>query len=186
MIRVRPLDDNLVMLKSDGGQDVMMTAKAFSRLGDDVQSKVKALFIVENEINYLSFPDMPHALLVFGSGYGFEGLKKATWLHDCAMYYWGDLDTHGFAILNQLRASFPHVQSFLMDNDTFMAHKHAWGYEPKQETKELSHLSAHEQCVYDDLRSNALGHQLRLEQEHISFSVVQKSLREITKSMEDG
>ena len=33
----------------------------------------------------------------------------------------GDIDTHGFAILDTLRARFDHVESFLMDRDTLMA-----------------------------------------------------------------
>ena len=33
-----------------------------------------------------------------------------------------DIDTHGFAILDPLRANFPQAQSFLMDRDTLPAH----------------------------------------------------------------
>ena len=34
-----------------------------------------------------------------------------SWLKQKPMYYWGDIDTHGFAILDQLRSKFLHVQS---------------------------------------------------------------------------
>jgi hypothetical protein len=48
-------------------------------------------------------------------GYGFDNLAAALWLQQKDIYYWGDIDTHGFAILNQLRGFFPHAVSFLMD-----------------------------------------------------------------------
>ena len=38
------------------------------------------------------------------------------------LVYWGDLDTHGFAILNRLRECFPHARSMLMDRATLLAH----------------------------------------------------------------
>lgn len=179
MLRMRPLDAHISLLHSDANQDVVMTEKSFSRLDKQLLAQVKRVLIVENEINYLAFPDMDDALLIFGSGYGFEALKKAKWLHDCALYYWGDLDTHGFAILNQLRAAFPHVQSFLMDKETMMSHQYAWGVEPKQEGKDLNHLKTTEVEMYDVLRQNILGENLRLEQERISFMHVVQAAEKI-------
>lgn len=38
-----------------------------------------------------------------------------------------DIDTHGFRILDQLRAVHPHVASMLMDEETLLAHSNAWG-----------------------------------------------------------
>jgi hypothetical protein len=179
MIRLRPLDGRIALLHSGANQDVMMTAKAFAALHPAVRQQVKSLFIIENEINYLAFPDYPNALVIFGSGYGFEAFRSATWMHDCAIYYWGDLDTHGFAILNQLRAMLPHTQSFLMDQQTLLAHRHAWGTEPKQETKDLKYLNTEEAAVYDDLRNNRLTNQLRLEQERIAFDSVFKAITQL-------
>jgi len=179
MIRLRPLDADISLLNSDGSQDVVMTDKALAKLHGDVHTRVERVFIIENEVNYLAFPDVPRALLIFGKGYGFEALKQVQWLHDCAMYYWGDLDTHGFAILNQLRAHFPHVQSFLMDKDTLLNHQYAWGVEPKQERKDLQHLTHEEYDVYDILRENSLVDKLRLEQERIVFSQVLQAVEKI-------
>ncbi|MDX8413259.1 MAG: DUF2220 family protein [Mariprofundales bacterium] len=177
MLRLRPLDDKITWLACEGSQDVMVTAKAFAQIHPDIQAQVQRVFIVENEINYLCFPDVEGALLIFGSGYGFEALKQASWLTACQLYYWGDLDTHGFAILNQLRSVFPAVCSFLMDEQTFKAHAHAWGNEPKQEMKNLTHLSQAEADMYDLLRFDCLGEKLRLEQERIAYGDVLKVLR---------
>lgn len=38
-----------------------------------------------------------------GAGYGWQALAQAKWLNQCEIYYWGNLDTHGFAILDRLR-----------------------------------------------------------------------------------
>ncbi len=43
------------------------------------------------------------------------GLAQADWLARCQVSYWGDIDTHGFAILDQLRTYIPHAHSLLMD-----------------------------------------------------------------------
>ena len=176
MLRLRPLAATIRLLHADGAQDVVMTAQAFSRIHSDIQKQIKRVFIVENEINYLAFPDMPNAIVLFGAGYGFETLKKATWLHQCELWYWGDLDTHGFAILNQLRSQFPQARSFLMDRQTLLTHQAIWGFEPKQEKKELLHLTPEEAVLYDDLRCNRLGEQVRLEQERIGFSHLQEAV----------
>ncbi|MDQ6967791.1 MAG: DUF2220 family protein [Mariprofundaceae bacterium] len=181
MLRVRPLDANITLLPCQGHQDVMLTAKALACIHSDVQEQVKAVFVVENEVNYLSFPDMPNALLIFGSGYGFEALKEVKWLTMRSWYYWGDLDTHGFAILDQLRCAFPHVRSFLMDKNTFMRHEHAWGNEPKQEKKDLHHLNETECEMYDILRFNDLGEGLRLEQERIAYVELLNVLKDIDR-----
>jgi len=174
MLRLRPLDTSIRLLPCEAPHDVMLTAKAFAHLHDDIQAQVARVFIVENEINYLAFPEQTNALVVFGSGYGFDALKQAAWLHQCELCYWGDLDTHGFAILNQLRASFPQVQSLLMDRPTLLQHKSAWGREPKQETKDLLRLTQDEAALYDDLRRNTLANHIRLEQECIDFMYAKK------------
>ncbi len=181
MLRVRPLDDNLSWLMSSDNQDVSMTAKGFAHLDDMICSRIRHIFIVENEINYLSFPQVPQSILIFGSGYGFEALKQARWLTHHNIYYWGDLDTHGFAILNQLRAKFSQVESFLMDEATLLEHRISWGHEPKQESKDLQYLNKNEADVYDTLRNNILADQLRLEQEHISFACLTDAVHYIVE-----
>jgi len=101
----------------------MLDADSFIRL----QPAVSRVFITENEINFLAFPAVADSLLVFGAGYGFDGLAQAGWLARCQVYYWGDIDTHGFAILDQLRTHIPHARSLLMDRATLLAFEDQWG-----------------------------------------------------------
>lgn len=85
------------------------------------------------------------------------------------MLYWGDLDTHGFRILDQLRAVHPQVVSVLMDESTLLAHRDPWVTEPVPSKVSLSRLTAEESGLYHRLRAGAFGSDVRLEQELIRW-----------------
>ena len=153
-------------------QDVTLDAKTFAAL----DCEVSRVFVTENEINFLAFPGVTDGMVVFGAGYGFESLGQAQWLSGCRVLYWGDIDTHGFAILDELRSHFAHVESFLMDRSTFLAFEPLWGTEGSPIDRELSRLTAEERGLYDDLRLDRIGPALRLEQEHIGFDWVRRRL----------
>ena len=156
-------------------QDITLTQADFERLDWPVQR----VFMTENEVNFLAFPPVPGSVVIFGAGYGFDALAQAAWLQRCPLHYWGDIDTHGLAILDQLRAHFPHVQSLLMDRATLLAHPNQWGREPQPVLRDLPRLSAVEAILYNDLRDNRLGKHLRLEQERIRFGALQQALKAI-------
>ncbi|BDT68260.1 hypothetical protein os1_24420 [Comamonadaceae bacterium OS-1] len=166
-IRLRLLDGTAF------GEDISMTQAAFAQLAPPVSH----VFITENEVNFLAFPPLPGGMVVFGAGYGFEALAEAHWLRRCAVHYWGDIDTHGFAILDQLRATLPHAQSLLMDRATLLAHADHWGEEPQPVLRNLPRLTAEEGALFDDLRDNRLQPRLRLEQERVGFGWVERALK---------
>jgi hypothetical protein len=147
----------------------MLDVGSFARLNPGVSR----VFITENEINFLTFPRTEDSLVLFGGGYGFEKLRGIEWLAQCSIHYWGDIDTHGFAILDQLRELLGGVQSFLMDRQTLLRFESQWGTEERQALQELTHLTLEEQSLYDDLRFNRIRPNLRLEQERIGFQWVQ-------------
>jgi len=157
-------------------QDITLDAESFARLDPSVER----VFITENEINFLAFPRVKSSLVIFGAGYGFEMLARTEWLSRCRIHYWGDIDTHGFAILDQLRGQFGHVESFLMDRDTLQAFEPLWGKEGKQTLRDLPRLNPVETALYDDLRDNRIRKNLRLEQETISFGYVGSALSALT------
>lgn len=130
---------------------------------------MRRVFITENETNFLAFPPVRDAIVIFGAGYGWDALARSQWLNNCSIHYWGDIDTHGFGILNQLRGHFAHVDSFLMDRETLDAHSAVWGHEDSPLLAELHRLTSDETALYDDLRDNRIRTGLRLEQEHIGF-----------------
>lgn len=171
-IRFRLLDENMKLLTGTHNPDITLDAKNFASL----ELPVRQVFITENEINFLSFPAVHNAIVIFGAGYGWEALAHAHWLKNCALHYWGDIDTHGFAILDQLRNRFDHVQSILMDRATLMAHADFWGVESQPTQHDLTRLTATELALYDDLRHHRIQERLRLEQERIGFRWVQQAL----------
>lgn len=172
LIRFRPLDPQGSILPCGLSRDITLDAESFARL-DPTVSRV---FITENEINFLAFPQVKESLVIFGAGYGFEMLNEVKWLKRCRIHYWGDIDTHGFAILDQLRSRFNHVESFLMDRATLLAFESQWGEEEKQTLRDLTGLKLEEKALYDDLRDNRIRKHLRLEQERIGFGWVESAL----------
>jgi len=171
-IRFRVLDPQCDILPCGHGADITIDAESFARL----DRKVSQIFITENEINFLAFPQVKESLVIFGSGYGFEMLSAAEWLNRCRILYWGDIDTHGFAILDQLRSRFDNVESFLMDRATLFAFESQWGKEEKQILRDLQRLTGEEMALFDDLRDNRIRGNLRLEQERIGFGWVESAL----------
>ena len=129
-------------------------------------------FIIENEITYLAFPLPPQAIVIYGSGYAAGQFGPLAWLTGLDLVYWGDIDTHGLAILSRVRHRFPHARSILMDEATLLAHRPQWGTEPDQTSAVLANLTAAEQSLYHALRNGTFGERLRLEQELISFASV--------------
>lgn len=171
-VRFRVLDPALSLLPGVTGGDVALDVDSFRAL----RCNVSRVFITENETNFLAFPAVTESLVLFGAGYGFDTLDGNDWLRQCQLYYWGDIDTHGFAILDQLRARLPEVQGFLMDRATLMACEPFWGREEHQLTRNLPRLRDEECSLYDDLRDQRIRDNLRLEQEFIGFDRVHRAL----------
>jgi hypothetical protein len=164
-IRFRILDDALSVA---GLTDLTVRADEFARLALEVDR----VFVVENEINGLAFPHVKRGLVVFRLGYAVDLLASARWLGDCQLHYWGDIDTHGFAMLDRFRAAFPNAKSFLMDRDTLIGNQDQWTHEATRHVASLHRLTPAEAALFDDLRFDRLARGVRLEQERIPFGQV--------------
>ena len=171
-IRLRMLDSKHNLLTGDNDQDITLDAKTFATL----DTQVKTVFITENKINFLAFPPLPDSVAIFGTRCDFDALGEIDWLTNCRIYYWGDIDTRSFVVLDALRQRFEHAQSLLMDRETLLAFRTMWVKEKKPAQHDLARLTAAEQALYDDLRGNHLGPTLRLSQERIGFAWVRKAL----------
>lgn len=171
-VRFRSLDGSHALLPGVAGGDIELDVDSFRAL----RCETSRIFITENEVNFLAFPPLADSWVLFGKGYGFDALGRSDWLDDRQLYYWGDIDTHGFAILDQLRTRFGHVRSLLMDVDTLMTFESMWGREDRQTTRDLPRLTAPERAVFDQLRDQRIRPNLRLEQEFIGFAWVRQAL----------
>jgi len=141
-----------------------------------VPGGARRVFVVENEITYLAFPLPPDAIVVWGRGYAVDVLGPLGWLADLDIVYWGDIDTHGFAILSRLRGTFPRVRSLLMDSATLLEHRSQWVTEPTPVAASLAGLTDAEAALYADLAAGTYGSAVRLEQERVNFSALSKAL----------
>jgi|HubBroStandDraft_1064217.scaffolds.fasta_scaffold46809_2 hypothetical protein len=172
IIRFRVLDLSLAV---GGLLDVATPAAQFASLA----IPARRIFITENEVNGLTFPDVAEGLVVFGLGYGLELLSPATWMQDREIYYWGDIDTHGFAMLERLRATFPSARSLLMDRETLLAHRALWVREAVPFRGTLQRLEPDERDLFETLVHNRFGEGIRLEQERVSFGRVRQAMQDI-------
>jgi hypothetical protein len=110
-------------------------------------------------------------------------LGEIPWLATCAIWYWGDLDAQGFAILSQLRSYWPQTHSFLMDTETL--EKYREFVVPGTSAEEVSpvKLTEAESAVYRQL----VEHNRRLEQERIRQEDVLQVVRSLhRKNHADG
>lgn len=134
-----------------------------------------AVYIIENDITYLAFPSVNDAVALFGGGFAVSVLEQLDWLADRELVYWGDIDTHGFAMLDRLRHSFPHARSMLMDRATLLAHESQWVEEASPYVGSLDRLASAEAELYRDLVEDVLAPSVRLEQERVSYSAIERA-----------
>ena len=116
----------------------------------------------------LALPDVAGVVAIHGSGYIGHRVGALPWVRIRPVLYWGDLDSHGFAILNRVRAAGVDAQSMLMDREVLEAHRDLWVREPTPFRGELSRLTASEQAALDILRTEG---DVRLEQERIGWDL---------------
>jgi hypothetical protein len=172
-IRFRILDDSLRRHLSGLG-DVSAPVGELAVL----DLPVARVYIVENLQTGLAFGDLPDSIVFMGLGYGVDVLARLPWLTAAECVYWGDLDTHGFHILNRARSVLPRLSSVLMDEKTLLAHRHLWVEESEQDTAvDFPLLTADERSVYQGLKQQRWGRNVRLEQERIAWNEAWEVLR---------
>lgn len=151
---------------------------------------IRAAFIVENLETGLALPDFEGMVAFMRLGHAISELARIPWLApDYLGYttsreslprlvYWGDLDTHGFAILSRARGIFSRLHSVLMDEATFLAGQDLWVTElTPHRAEELQHLTPAERDLYAQLRENKWGVNLRLEQERLPWPTCLQELQ---------
>ncbi|MBD2756999.1 Wadjet anti-phage system protein JetD domain-containing protein [Spirosoma validum] len=172
MIRTRALDD---ALRLDGKHDDF--GLPLSTFAQHIQTArpggASRIVICENLLNFLTFPQMPNAVAIWsGGGFTIECLADVAWLREKQILYWGDLDAHGFQILNQCRKHFPQTQAILMDQATFDAHDHLTSAGEETKASELPYLTNDERELFNLLKRN----NWRIEQERLDEGWVTNTL----------
>lgn len=170
IVRLRVLDKEVASSYFNGISDVSIPVSQFC----DVQLPIKKIFVVENLVNFLTFPQIADAVVVWGKGYAVSAIKDSVMLKSSELYYWGDYDIQGFEILSQFRGYFPQTKSFLMDRATFDEYFEKDLGVPNNVSVDLN-LTSEERTLYEHLKLN----NYRLEQEKIPQDYLIKHLMEL-------
>jgi hypothetical protein len=134
-------------------------------------------FVIENLESGLALPALPGAVALMKLGHAVSLLRLLPWLGGARVVVWGDIDTHGFAILDRLRAVLPQAESMLMDRDTLLSHRALWVEEPRPyDGPGLARLRESELLAFDGLTGNLWGVNVRLEQERLPWPLVLSAL----------
>lgn len=178
-VRVRILCPEL-RSRCMGLEDIELPLEHVARLSLDPTT----LLIVENQETGLALPDMASTVAIFGLGYSVSLVQHLPWMRSARLVvYWGDIDTHGFAILASVRTIRRDVASVLMDMQAWSVNVHHAAYEKRGAGRfELSLMDDHDRAMLEHLDSLALGPANRLEQERLPWSACIERLRQIIGS----
>ena len=116
-------------------------------------SRPGAVFVFENLESVVAMPPLQDAVVIHGSGYAVDRLGRIPWVREGRIVYWGDLDSHGFGILNRVRATCGTVSTALMDLATLTAYEDLCVEEPVPNSGSLRHLLPEELAVLAHLSS---------------------------------
>ena len=146
--------------------------KDFECLDKEFSDQIKNIFIVENEMVYLTFPKVPNSICIWGHGYTVNSLNNVKWFNSKRIYYFGDLDEHGFDILSSYRRFYPDIQSFCMDRDTWNKYQ-MFAFEGKKldGSKVPENLKDAERLFFCILHNSKKD---RIEQERISVEYIKE------------
>ncbi|MFL5665170.1 MAG: Wadjet anti-phage system protein JetD domain-containing protein [Ktedonobacteraceae bacterium] len=171
-VRVRLLDEQLNRRYELPLTELSVPSSQFATLN---LLRGQRCIITENEMTFLTLPPWRDTFALFGGGFMVSNLENISWLTECPIFYWGDLDAQGFQILSRLRALFPHVTSVMMDQETFSAFATFCVASTPCLIRQLPHLTPEEHDLFLHLAENGL----RLEQERINHTYALKQLQQL-------
>lgn len=144
----------------------------------------RIVLISENKDTAITFPTLPEGIAVEGDGFGGKTAASFPWLAGApTLIYWGDMDRHGYEILNGWRADGVPVASILMDETAYETYEpfgtntyeNGRDIEPG-DRKPLPHLTASERAVYNRITDPASVTHRRIEQERVPLDVARKAV----------
>ncbi len=176
LIRFKLLDTNLSETYFNGVDDISIPVSQFEKR----RLPISKVIIVENKTTlntFLTLPLLNTTMAIYGGGRAVSLLKNVKWLDEVDVFYWGDIDAHGLAILNQFKEYFPKTKSIFMDKTTLDKFKEFQVIGTNMDDTLLKHLNNDELDLYRYLRINTI----RLEQEKITNDYVSNFLVTLLK-----
>ncbi len=177
LIRLRFLDRELC--GSRGLSNISVPLSDFEKL----EINARNILIAENKMNFLTLPSLTSTIAVWsGGGFNISYLKNVSWLSSKRIFYWGDIDEHGFQILHQLRTYYPAAQSVMMDASTYREFEAFAAEGTRNKAENLYLLTPEENALFKLLKTTAGKN--RLEQEKIPQWYVDRCLGEALEGLE--
>ncbi|MEX2233513.1 MAG: Wadjet anti-phage system protein JetD domain-containing protein [Cyclobacteriaceae bacterium] len=174
LIRIRILDDKLKIYGNINDLSIRLSDFELIDLG------CSRVLITENKMNFLTLPELPTAIAIWsGGGFNVSFLKNVNWLRMKSIYYWGDIDEHGFQILHQMRSHYSQTQSVMMDRETFDTFQHFAVDSERSTAVQLHFLNQEESELYQSLKLKESKN--RLEQEKIFQDYANSILNSLPK-----
>lgn len=148
----------------------------------------QTVLIVENRDCRLWFPDAAGTIVVEGGGKAASSLlADVEWIRTAArVFYWGDIDADGYAILDHLRATFAasgiRLESILMDATALTRFAHLgvnrdkYGAALKPRSTSLRSLTTAENDAYAAVATTGNAAFRRIEQERIPIAEAHRAL----------
>ncbi|KAF2415705.1 Wadjet anti-phage system protein JetD domain-containing protein [Microbacterium sp. B35-30] len=145
------------------------------------------VLIVENRDCRLWFPGLADTVVVEGGGMAAAVLLGGIdWITGARIVYWGDIDSDGFAILDNLRSEMSprgvSVESILMDEATRVRYVHLGvdrdrtGKLLQPSTARLANLTPEEADCYAAIATSGPAATRRIEQERIDLADARRAL----------
>lgn len=161
----------------------VMTMRGFSSLiSQEVLhridfSGIKAVLLTENKTTYYAIRELlpPQTMVIQAGGYGVTGLAflKSGLLPATKVFYSGDLDADGYAILALVCEIFPGIVPLLMDQETYQRHAHvAQGSQRRRAVRPI--LPAGVDASTRSAMNEVVSKDLRIEQEQIDFTFAKR------------
>ena len=176
-VRFRSLSDNIILPFSESRlNECQILLDDFLKLDESFLNMIKNIFIVENEMVYLTFPQFKDSICIWGQGYKVNILNEIEWFKSKRLYYFGDLDEHGFDILSTYRRYYPQIQSFCMDKNVLEEYEQFLVEGKILESRRIpENLTEVENECFMILR-DAADEKNRLEQERVSVAYIREQL----------
>lgn len=176
-VRFRSLSDNIILPFAEISlNECQILIDDFSKLDEVFLTQIENIFIIENEMVYLTFPKVQNSICIWGQGYKVN-IFNVEWFNTKNLYYFGDLDEHGFDILSTYRRHYPQINSFCMDKFILNEYSQYMGEGKILDNSRIpENLTALEKECFLFLRNTENGKN-RLEQERISVDSIAKRLQ---------
>ena len=144
-----------------------------------MQGNFDRIFILENKTTFYTFPLKENEAAIYCGGFGILVLKNISFLKSSDVYYFGDLDEHGFAILSKFRALYNDVKSFCMDPATIKEYESNL-IKGEIYKGDITMLNQREEEALEYLKEHKIDEfSSRIEQEKISSAFIEKRLLEL-------